>query len=170
MSCLKHSPWIIFTSGDWIHVIKSFYPNALLLECPWPLPGPVTLKQLHISGWATPSAFLFCPQQYCLLRAVDRHMSGASWGAGAFGPCFPQFQNWIACGFHWGLGGDRGIQTGNYGRIPFLVTQWKRLHLWLLVFLCVKRVLVDGAVVHFYLCYMITSSRLLCTVDSKSIL
>lgn len=85
------------------------------------------------------------------------------WG-GAIGIGFPQFQNWVARGSHGGLGRDRGIQTGNYGRIPFLVIQQKLLHLQPQLFLCVRRVPVVGAVVHLYQCYMIPPSRFLCTL------
>lgn len=45
---------------------------------------------------AAPSAFLFCPRQYCLLKAVDRLVNGESQGGeggGAIGLGFLQFQN-----------------------------------------------------------------------------
>lgn len=45
---------------------------------------------------ATPSAFLFCPRQYYLLKAVDRLVNGESQGGeggGAIGPGFLQFKN-----------------------------------------------------------------------------
>jgi hypothetical protein len=144
-------------------VITSFFLNILSLECPWPV--PVILKQLHISGWAPPSRFLFCPRQYCLLEAVDRHIGGESLGAVSLALVSPVSElsaAWLT------LRNERRLRNpaGNYGWINFCVTQWRTAAQ---SFLSGIRVLV-ASLGHFNQRSRTPSSRLMCTMYSKFIL
>lgn len=121
MPCLKHSPLDDLYKWRLNMCEQIFLPKCTALGKPLASGSNCTAQD-----GATPSAFLFCPRQYCLLKAVDRLVNGESQGGeggGAIGPGFLQFKNWVACCLHWGLGGDREIPTGSHGRIPFLVTQ-----------------------------------------------